>query len=146
MEYGRISPEWENSQSATRFSDLPISLYKSCAWSKVLFNILPPFVIFELFENNFHFSVSFVRFIWKWWKLSPFFMKNTFTIPILAQKSPLVNTFFQYFYCKNVRLNILNILWKIHKFTGILKIIFIFSHFLKIILKIWKNLSFTICS
>jgi hypothetical protein len=65
MEYGRISPEWENNQSATLFSDLPMSLYMSCACSKVLFNTLPPFVLFAVFENNFHFFANFVRFIGK---------------------------------------------------------------------------------
>jgi len=37
-------------------------------------------------------------------------MKNTFTISILAQKNPIVNTFFEDFLWKNARLNILNIL------------------------------------
>ena len=42
-------------------------------------------------------------------------MKNTFTIPILAQFLPIVNTFFEYFLCENTRLNILNILYEFHK-------------------------------
>jgi len=58
-------------------------------------------------------------------------MKNTFTIPILAQKYAFVNTFSEYFLCQSVRLNILNILYKFHKFSRFLKIIFTFSPFLK---------------
>ena len=44
IEYGSISPEWENNQSATLRSDLPISLYMSWACNRVLFNTQPPFV------------------------------------------------------------------------------------------------------
>ena len=63
-------------------------------------------------------------------------MKNTFTFPILAQKYSIVNMFFEYFLCENVCLNILNILYKFHKKVRFLKIIFIFSPFLKFMMKI----------
>ena len=146
MEYGRISPEWENNQSATLFSDFPISLYRSCAWSKVLFKLLPPFVFFAVFENYFHFSALFWCVLWKLWKWFPNFMKNTFTIPILAHISLFVNTFLKYFLCKSVRLNILNILCNFHKNGQFLKFFFIFSSFLVFEMKIWNFISFTFCS
>ena len=58
-------------------------------------------------------------------------MKNTFTIPILAQKKCLVNTFFESFLRESARLNILNILWKFHKFSPIFENNFHFFAFFR---------------
>lgn len=84
---------------------------------------------FAVFENYFHFFTVLSEVLVKLWKLFPIKVKNTFTIPILAQKIPFVNTFLWIFLFKIVCLNILNILYKFHNFLEFLKIIFIFSHF-----------------